>query len=104
MSTERDSRLYNPANVAAFRKEAQRLTRRRSPERHFLEMIARALAGNDEALQLSHLGIWVHHNCVHLSGGGQTNEYWPLVQAICRAVPALGWAPTRFGIDIAAVR
>ncbi len=87
-----DSRLYNPEVAAAFRAEAKQRTRALTAQRRFLLLVARALAGKLPAFRE---GITRSEGCVRLEDG-KTQQYWPLVEEICDAIPAIRWFPTDY--------
>lgn len=88
----RDPRLYNQQTAAAFRREARKRTRLLSEQRHFLNEVARALAGGPPAYWR---GIHTEERCV-LLGSEKTKQYWGVVSDICDSIPALRWMPTEF--------
>jgi len=92
MPTERGPRLFSPTEVANFRAEGARLTRRFSSGRRFLRLIADIMEGTRQPslyVTLEDTGIVLE---------SATRKHWPLVQVVCDEVPGLRSSELEFGI------
>lgn len=85
MSKGRDKRIFNATIAERFRTEAHERTKRYSRRRQLLDHLADILGGKEtkrRGITVQEIGILLEYSLV---------QHWPLVKAVCDAVPGIRW-------------